>query len=63
MVNQVAPNEVAAAIRDMLAAAELPLDLERGSLVEQSLMLQQQLREAQAALAAQEQVCTHSCKC
>ena len=40
---QVSPVEVAAAVREMLAAAAMPLDLERSALLEQSLALQQQL--------------------
>jgi hypothetical protein len=59
---QVGAGEVAAAIKDMLAAADLPLDLERSHLLEQSLSLQQQLKSTQAALTHQEQV-WHPAQC
>ena len=52
----VAPGEVAAAIRDMLAAADLPLGLEQERLLEESLSLQQQLKATQAALDHQQSV-------
>ncbi len=47
--------EVAAAVRQMLAAASLPLDLERSALLEQSLALQAALAAARGALSAEQQ--------
>ena len=56
LAQAVAPGEVVLAIRDMLAAADLPLGLEQGRLLEQSLGLQQQLKATQAALNHQQAV-------
>ena len=53
---QVSPVEIAAAVREMLAAAAMPLDLERNALLEQGLALQQQLQAARTAVSAEQQV-------
>ena len=50
------PKEVAGAVTDLLKAAGMPLDLERRQLLQQSLALQQQAKEAQEELAGQAQV-------
>ena len=55
-MTQVSPNEVAGAVADLLKAAGMPLDLERRQLLQQSLVLQQQAKEAQEKLAKQAQV-------
>ena len=52
--------EVAAAVREMVAATAMPLDLQRGALLEQGLALQQQLAAARAAVSAEQQVQGHS---
>ena len=48
--------EMMAAVRDMLAAADVPLDLERSQLLQQTLELRAQLEGAQSRLATAEQV-------
>jgi sacsin len=45
----VSPAEAAAAVRSLLAAADVPLDLERGAMLTQLLALQGELRAARAA--------------
>lgn len=47
--------EMMAAVRDMLAAADVPLDLERSQLLQQTLELRAQLEGAQSRLATAEQ--------
>ena len=49
------PEETAAAVREMLAAAAVPLDLERAQLLEHSLVLKQALQDARATLSAEQQ--------
>ncbi len=48
--------EMMAAVRDMLAAADVPLDLERSQLLQQTLELRAQLEGAQSRLTTAEQV-------
>ena len=50
------PTEVVGAVTDLLKAAGMPLDLERRQLLQQSLVLQRQAKEAQEELAKQAQV-------
>lgn len=50
------PTEVAGAVTDLLKAAGMPLDLERRQLLQQSLVLQRQAKEAQEELAKQARV-------
>ena len=45
-------------MKEMLAAAEVPLDLECGQLLEHSLALKQALQDARATLSAEQQVWT-----
>lgn len=47
-----APQQVVGAVSDMLAAAGLPLDLERQELLQQALSAQQALAAARGELAA-----------
>ena len=53
---QVSPTEVSGAVADLLKAAGMPLDLERQQLLQQSLGMQQQVKDAQEELAKQAQV-------
>ena len=50
------PTEVTGAVVDLLRAAGMPLDLERQQLLQQSLTMQQQVKDAQDKLAQQAQV-------
>ena len=43
-------------MREMLAAAAVPLDLERAQLLEHSLVLKKALQDARATLSAEQQV-------
>ena len=52
----VSATEMMAAVRDMLAAADVPLDLERSQLLQQTLELRAQLQGAQSRLTTAEQV-------
>ena len=56
MLLQVSPVEMAGAVTDLLKAAGMPLDLERQQLLQQSLAMQQQVKDAQTELAKQVQV-------
>jgi hypothetical protein len=47
-----------AALKDMLAAASLPLDLERQELLDRSLALAEQLKQERKRLASAQQVRT-----
>ena len=48
-----APAEVAAAVRDLLVAARMPLDLDREKLIQDTLALREELKAAQnVAMAA-----------
>lgn len=51
---QVKPSDVVQAVHDMLAAANLPLGLEEGALMERALGLQEQLGAAETLLEAAE---------
>ena len=53
---QVSPTEVTGAVVDLLRAAGMPLDLERQQLLQQSLTMQQQVKDTQDQLAQQAQV-------
>ncbi|GAQ81216.1 hypothetical protein KFL_000740170, partial [Klebsormidium nitens] len=54
----VKPSEVVQAVADMLAAADLPLGLEEGALMERALGLQEQLGAAETLLeGAESRVC------
>ena len=53
---QVSPAEMTGAVTDLLKAAGMPLDLERQQLLQQSLAMQQQIKEAGEELAKQAQV-------
>lgn len=48
----VSPSEAAAALRSLLDAAHLPLDLERSALLQQALELKAELKAARASAAA-----------
>ena len=50
---QVSPAEVTGALTDLLKAAGMPLDLERQQLLQQSLTMQQQVKDIQEQLAEQ----------
>ena len=52
----VSATEMMAAVRDMLAAAEVPLDLERSELLQQTLELRAQLQGTQSRLTTAQQV-------
>ena len=53
---QVSPAEMTGAVTDLLKAAGMPLDLERQQLLQQSLTMQQQLKDIGHELAKQAQV-------
>jgi len=50
---QVSPAELTGALTDLLKAAGMPLDLERQQLLQQSLTMQQQVKDVQEQLAEQ----------
>ena len=52
----VSATEMMTAVRDMLAAADVPLDLERSQLLQQTLELRAQLQGTQSRLTTAEQV-------
>ena len=52
--------DVAAAVRDMLSAARLPLDLDRQALMQETLGLRDQLKAAQEAAASASSVSTRA---
>ena len=47
-----APAEVAAAVRDLLVAARMPLDLDREKLIQDTLALREELKAAQSVAMA-----------
>lgn len=53
---QIGPKEMANAVREMLSAAGMPVDLERTGLLERSMKLQKQLEAAAAKLDNAEKV-------
>ena len=53
---QIGPKEMASAVREMLASAGLPVDLERTGLLERALRLQNQLDSTASDLAATKKV-------
>ena len=56
------PAEVAAAVRDLLVAARMPLDLDRERLIQDTLALREELKSAQDAAAAATSVCPLACQ-
>ena len=53
---QIGPKEMAGAVREMLSAAGMPVDLERTNLLERTLRLQDELERATSRLSTIEQV-------
>lgn len=53
---QIGPKEMAGAVREMLSAAGMPVDLERTGLLERSLKLQSQLEAAADRLSQADKV-------
>ena len=53
---QIGPKEMAGAVREMLTAAGMPVDLERTNLLERTLRLQDELERATSRLSTIEKV-------
>ena len=53
---QIGPKEMAGAVREMLTAAGMPVDLERTNLLERTLRLQDELERATSRLSIIEKV-------